>query len=170
MIPAAKAKSRGRPKTGRAIPPAERARRYRARLRVRGIRLRAVRTHDAMLAQVRFAHDTYLTPGEQEVLRRFCSRLDRLPHVPSRVAVFGSRARGDSDEFSDLDVAVFLDVPRDATTESGLSALAEQASRPYRAGSIGIFLRPVTLCDASDAAFIASIEGEMETIWTAPKS
>ena len=164
------ARPRGRPITGRAVPAAERARRYRARLRARGVRIKAVRTTDRSIARVRFARDTVLSPGEQDVLRRFCARLEELPRIPLAVAVFGSRARGDSNELSDLDVAVFLDVARDPATESRLSSFAELASRPYRSGRYGIFLRPVTLCERTDAAFVASIRPEMELIWIAPKS
>jgi hypothetical protein len=162
-------KPRGRPRTGRAIPAAERARRYRVRLRERGIRIKAAHTSHPILAQVRFSRDTFLTPGEQDVLRRFCARLGDLPRLPQRVAVFGSRARGDSHTDSDLDVAVFLDVARDRETEAQLSIAAELAARPYRAGGYGIYLRPVPLCESADAAFIEGIRPEMETIWTAPK-
>lgn len=162
-------RKRGRPATGRALPAAERARRYRARLRARGVRVRAVRALDPLLARVHFASDTFLTPGEQDVLRRFCAGLRKLPRLAQRVAVFGSRARGGSDERSDLDVAVYFDGGRDRETESRLSWIAGEAARGYRVGGCGIYLRPVPLYGRTDAAFAAAIEGEAQTIWTAPK-
>lgn len=124
---------------------------------------------DPMLEAVRFAPGTLLTPGEQDVLRRFCAGLTGLPRLPQRVAVFGSRARGGSDEHSDLDVAVYFGGERDRATESQLSAIAQEASRRYRSGQYGIFLRPVPLYRASDAAFASAIQGEAQTVWIAPK-
>lgn len=150
------------------MPAAERARRYRARLRVRGIRVRAVRTRDPLLARVRFARDTFLTPGEQDVLRRFCAKMRELPRLPQRVAVFGSRARGDSHAQSDLDVAVLVDAPRDPAFESALSAIALAAQRPYWLGEYGILLRPVPFYAGERTALLEAIEGEMEVVWTRP--
>lgn len=148
---------------------AERARRYRARLRARGMRLKSVMWRDPVLEAVRFEQDTLLTPGEQDALRRFCAGFRKLARLPQRAAVFGSRARGGSDERSDLDVAVFLGAARDREAESGLSALAEEATRRYRSARYGIFLRPVPLYSRTDAALAAAIGRDMETIWTAPK-
>lgn len=148
---------------------AERARRYRARLRARGLRLKSVMRRDAVAAAVRFDPATLLTPGEQDVLRRFCAGFRKLPRLPRRAAVFGSRARGGSDERSDLDVAVYLGADRDRGAESRLSAIADEATRRYRSERYGIFLRPVALYGRTDAAFAAAIEREAQTIWTAPK-
>lgn len=161
-------KRRGRPPTGKAIPAAERARRYRARLRVRGLRVRAVRTRDPLLARVRFARDTFLTPGEQDVLRRFCAKMGQLPRLPLKVAVFGSRARGDSHARSDLDVAVLSDGPRDRSFESALSAISLAAQRPYWLGEYRIALRPVAISLGEASAFLESIRGDLEEVWTRP--
>ncbi len=49
-----------------------------------------------------------MTHTENRILARFRTALEEQYHV-SRVIVFGSRARGDADEFSDLDVVVVLD-------------------------------------------------------------
>lgn len=124
---------------------------------------------DPVLEAVRFDPDTLLSPGEQDALRRFCAGFSKLTRLPQRAAVFGSRARGGSDERSDLDVAVYFDGGRDRETESRLSWIAGEAARRYRSGHYGIFLRPVPLYGRSDAAFAAAIEPEAQTIWTAPK-
>ena len=139
------------------------------RLRARGVRLASVRKTDLLLVNLKFAKDKYLTPGEQDVLRRFCSRFCDLPRLPTRLAVFGSRARGDSDENSDLDVGVYFQDPRDRETESRLSSIAYDATRSYRSGNYGIRLRPVPLFGKADAAFAAAIEPEAQTLWTAPQ-
>jgi hypothetical protein len=147
---------------------AERARRYRTRLRARGVRLKSVMRRDPVLEAVRFGPDTLLTPGEQDVLRRFCAGLKKLPRMPRRAAVFGSRARGDSHAHSDLDVAVLVDAPRDPAFESALSAIALAAQRPYWLGEYGIWLRPVPFYAGERTALLEAIGGEMEVVWTRP--
>ena len=158
----------GRPRTGRALSAAERARRYRARLRARGLRLRSAMRRDPLLAAVRFGRATHLSPGEQDVLRRFCGEFARLPRLPAWAAVFGSRARGASQAHSDLDVAVLVDAPRDPAFESALSAIALAAQRPYWLGAYGISLRPVPVYPGESAPFLDAIRDEMEVVWTRP--
>ena len=161
-------KRRGRPPTGRALSAAERAHRYRARLRARGVRLKSVLRRDPLLEAVRFADGTALSPGEQDVLRRFCGAFGSLPQVPARAAVFGSRARGASHPHSDLDVAVLVDAPRDPAFEPALSAIALAAQRPYWFGAYGIMLRPVPFYAGERTALLEAIGGEMEVVWTRP--
>ena len=161
-------KKKGRPPTGRALTAAERARRYRARLRTRGLRLRSATRRDPLLAAVQFGRDTHLSPGEQDVLRRFCGEFARLPRLPVRAAVFGSRARGASGPHSDLDVAVVVDAPRDPAFESALSAIALAAQRPYWLGAYGILLRPVPFYAGERTALLEAIGDEMEVVWTRP--
>ena len=48
---------------------------------------------------------------EKEVLRKFAGLIEKEILEALKVIVFGSRARGDSDESSDLDVAVIFDMP-----------------------------------------------------------
>jgi hypothetical protein len=159
---------RGRPPTGRALTAAERARRYRGRLRARGVRLHSVLRRDPLLEAVRFASRTLLTPGEQDVLRRFCAGFGGLPRMPRRAAVFGSRARGDSHAQSDLDVAVLAEGSRDRSFESALSALALRAQQPYWLEGYGISLRPVVFYRGEPAAFLHAIRDDMEVVWTRP--
>ncbi len=161
-------KRRGRPPTGRALTAAERARRYRAGLRARGLRQKSVMRRDPLLEAVRFAPDSLLTPGEQDVLRRFCAGFRRLPRMPRRVAVFGSRARGGSHAHSDLDVAVMMDVPRDPAFEPVLSAIALSAQQPYWLDGYGISLRPVALYRGEPEAFLNAIRNDLEVVWTRP--
>lgn len=123
---------------------------------------------DPLLEAVRFARDTVLSPGEQDVLRRFCGAFGSLPRVPARAAVFGSRARGDSHERSDLDVAVLADGPRDRSFESALSAIALSAQRPYWLDGYGISLRPVVFYRGEPAAFLNAIRDDLEVVWKRP--
>ncbi|MEW6570527.1 MAG: nucleotidyltransferase domain-containing protein [Nitrospirota bacterium] len=48
---------------------------------------------------------------EKEVLENFSRLVEKEIPEALRIIVFGSRARGDSDEGSDLDVAVIFDIP-----------------------------------------------------------
>lgn len=147
---------------------AERMRRYRARLRARGIRIRSVMHKDSLLGAVGFRPDTLLTPGEQHVLQRFCSRFRRLPRLPARMGVFGSRAKGGASEHSDLDVAVLFCGPRDPAIERILYDIASEAGNPYRSGQYGIFLKPVPFFEDQPDHFLNSIRDELEMVWTRP--
>src|SRR4030042_155538 len=48
---------------------------------------------------------------EKEVLRNFSRLVEKEIPEALQIIVFGSRARGDSDEGSDLDIAVIFDMP-----------------------------------------------------------
>jgi predicted nucleotidyltransferase len=48
---------------------------------------------------------------EKEILKRLSSIIEKEMPEASQIIVFGSRARGGSDENSDLDVAVIIDAP-----------------------------------------------------------
>ncbi len=97
-----------------------------------------------------------------------CGGFGRLPRMPRRAAVFGSRARGGSHAQSDLDVAVLADGARDRSFESALSALALSAQQPYWIGGYGISLRPVVVYRGEPAAFLNAIRDDLEVIWTRP--
>jgi len=162
---------RGRPRSAAPVPAAERMRRYRARLRARGLRRVEVRRRDPLAAELRFAPASLLTPGEQDVLRRFCAGLRVLPELPAKVLVFGSRAQGGADERSDLDVAVLFDGGRNVAIEAALSDIALEARRPYCAGEYGIYLKPVALFGRrrgpDPLRDVVAREGE--AIWKRPK-
>jgi hypothetical protein len=85
------------------------------------------------------------------------------------VAVFGSRARGDADERSDLDVAVIVDREAEvAPAQRALGAIAAAACGDYRTGDYGIFLRPVVLHEDDRGARLLA-RGATETVWTRPR-
>jgi predicted nucleotidyltransferase len=73
-----------------------------------------------------------LSDQDRELLRRFEARVrDALPGRVARVVAFGSRARGDHDPDSDLDVAVFVQGElqrhdRDAVYRVGYRLLRER--------------------------------------------
>lgn len=123
---------------------------------------------DPLVEAVRFDRDTLLTPGEQDVLRRFCARLGKLPSLPRSVAVFGSRAKGGSHAQSDLDVAVLADGMRERSFETALSAIALGAQKPYWLGEYGISLRPVAFYRGESPAFLDAIRNDWEIVWTRP--
>ncbi|MGH9578322.1 MAG: nucleotidyltransferase domain-containing protein [Terriglobales bacterium] len=137
-------------------------------MRTRGVRVASVMRRDPVLQAVRFDPDSLLTPGEQDVLRRFCAGLAKLPRLPRSVAVFGSRAKGGSHAQSDLDVAVLMDGVRDRSHETALSAIALGAQQPYWMGQYGISLRPVPVYPGEPVAFLGAIRADLETIWTRP--
>lgn len=161
---------RGRPPSLAPLSAAERMRRYRARLRERGLARRAVLAEDPWLAGVRFGRNSLLTPAERDVLRRLCAGFSALDVPPSRVAVFGSRACGGSHAHSDLDVAVFVEGEADRGLEAALSELAGRAQAPYAEGEYAILLRPVLLREQARGALADAVRREMEVVWTRPRS
>lgn len=163
---ATSARKPGRPRSPSPLSAAERMRRYRARLRARGVR--AVREVDPLVAALSVAPETLLTPGEQDVIRRFCRGMRALERLPEEVAVFGSRARGDANERSDLDLAVTFDGERDAALESAISGIALEARKPYRSRTYGIFLRAVPFYLVEGGLPVA-IRREREVLWTRPR-
>ncbi len=163
-------RKRGRPPTGNAQSAAERMRAYRRRLREKGLVSRVVLAPDAVTAAVSFAKNSLLTPAEQDVLRRFCSGLRRLPELPLQVALFGSRAKGGSGTHSDLDVAVVMSCGRSGRIERMLVSLAHQAEAPYQEGDAGIHLRPVPVfAEDESRVFFNAIRRDMELLWTRPR-
>ena len=163
-------KPRGRPPTGFAQTAAERMRAYRRRLRERGVVLTTVTSHDPVIAAVRFARDTLLTPTEQDVVRRFCGGLRRLPELPLRVAIFGSRAKGGSGVNSDLDIVVVMPCARSGQIERTLNSIGLAAGAPYQGGDVGIYIRPVPIfVEDRPKSFFKAIRNQMEAVWTRPR-
>lgn len=56
-------------------------------------------------------HEIKLSFIEEEILNRFASLLEREMPEAVEIIVYGSRARDNSREESDLDIAIIMDVP-----------------------------------------------------------
>ena len=163
-------RKRGRPPTGSALSAAERMRAYRRRLRERGMAVKSVTIQDPVVAAARFRRESLLTPAEKDVIRRFCAGMRKLPALPERVAVFGSRAKGGAHIDSDLDLAVLISGEKSAKIDSCLAAMSAWAVEPYQENGIGIRLRPVALFSADrKRAFFKAICNDMDTVWTRPR-
>jgi len=80
-----------------------------------------------------------MTTQEAEVLSQFKAKLQKgLPL--SRLVLFGSRARGDADPDSDLDVLVILNAPVDREAEDYVNDCAWEVGLEH-----GIVVVPVTV-------------------------
>ncbi len=106
-----------------------------------------------------------LTPAEREVLRDFVAGLRaRLgASTVESIAVFGSRARGDAREDSDLDVAVKLAGGEERAAARAVHEAAADVS------SEDIHLRPIVILPRTPlrASLRASLEREGVTVYQA---
>lgn len=159
---------RGRPPTGVAQSPAERMRRYRARLLTRGARSAARSRGDPNLVAVRFRKDSLLSPSEREVIRRIVAQLHRLAEIPHRLAIFGSRAKGGSQPHSDIDLAVYMSRPS-PQLQTRILSIVQGAQAPYEQDGYAIIVRPILLSVEPSGAFYDSIRDHLETVWTKPR-
>lgn len=109
-----------------------------------------------------------LSPAEEALLARFLARL--LGTAPAgavrQVAVFGSRARGDSNEFSDLDVAVIA--APDADRRRLVDLVADAAAEAeFDVDGFELMLSPVVVPDGPPRGLRASIAREGIPLWPA---
>jgi predicted nucleotidyltransferase len=108
----------------------------------------------------------FLTPAEDRLIERFLELLQqRLPDGALRgVTLFGSRARGDSNEHSDLNVAVEMwpELAQPAARRLVVDA-AHDAMRERDAFAVG--LSPVLVTPGQGGALGAALEGEGERLW-----
>jgi transcriptional regulator with XRE-family HTH domain len=104
-----------------------------------------------------------ITPFERDLLCKLVSQLSDIPEV-RRILLFGSRARGSSNEHSDLDVAVVIDTldpsSRAAVEEAKWRALPEDAF---------LYANVVTIPAeqlSADTSFSRALNDEGIEIWT----
>ncbi|MBW2067175.1 MAG: nucleotidyltransferase domain-containing protein [Deltaproteobacteria bacterium] len=110
-----------------------------------------------------FLETIRLSPFEKELLRKLVSQLSNIAEV-RRVLVFGSRARGYSNEHSDLDIVVVTDpmdpVSRASVEKAKWEALPEDAF---------LYANVITITEnqlAADTVFSRTLSKEGIEIWT----
>jgi predicted nucleotidyltransferase len=104
-----------------------------------------------------------LTPFERDLLRSLVSQLTNIPTV-RRILLFGSRARGLSDEHSDLDVAVVIE-----TIDPPSMAAVEEAKWEALPEDAFLYANVVTISAdqlTADTAFSRSLNKEGVELWT----
>ncbi len=83
-----------------------------------------------------------MTEPEKAILGRFKREVSKRLSL-NRIILFGSRARGDADEFSDMDVLVILDEPANRAAREYVSRVAWEVGFEQ-----GIMVVPVTVSRA----------------------
>lgn len=81
-----------------------------------------------------------LTPLEQHIVQRIAQHAARQP-AALRLWVFGSRARGDSDEASDLDLAIEFDAAESPALRTWIDEVRRDVEEPllgYRPGLVDL--------------------------------
>ena len=78
-----------------------------------------------------------MSGSEKAILQRFRALVSERLRL-HKMILFGSRARGDADEFSDMDVVVILDDQPDATAKDHVSDCAWEAGFEH-----GVVIVPV---------------------------
>ena len=104
-----------------------------------------------------------LSPFERDFLRKLVSQLSNIPKV-RRILLFGSRARGLSNEHSDLDVAVVTD-----TMDPASRAAVEEAKWEALPDDSFLYANVITIPAeqlAADTAFSRGLNEEGIELWT----
>jgi predicted nucleotidyltransferase len=108
----------------------------------------------------------FLTPAEDRLIDRFLDLLvQRLPEGALRcVTLFGSRARGDSNEHSDLNVAVEV---RPGLAQPAARRLVVDAAHDamLERDAFVLGLSPVVITPGQGAAFGGALAREGERLW-----
>jgi len=106
------------------------------------------------------------TPGERLLLNAFVASSRRLSDrgAIERILVFGSRARGEGDEESDLDLAVLVSGSAPRSLDRELVALAETVQEGWEDLP---HLRPITIRagDRTNPALLNVIDREGIVLW-----
>jgi hypothetical protein len=107
------------------------------------------------------------TPLEQDIIRRLATDLAGAGIPARRLRIFGSRARGRSDEHSDLDIAVDLGSPRDPGLARRVRDLGFSLSVRPEGGGPGLRVQLLPLFEGEELTPLArTIAREAETVWT----
>ena len=106
------------------------------------------------------------TPGERRLLEAFVAGSRELTDgaLIERVVVFGSRARGEGDEDSDLDLAVFLSPRAPPSLERDLIELAETLQEGWE-DLPHLRLVSIRMGDRTRPALLHAIEMEGIVLW-----
>ena len=112
------------------------------------------------------AMSTY-TPLETDIIRRLAEALVEAGIPACSLRVFGSRARGHSDEHSDLDIAVALRAPPDPMLTRRILDLGRALSVPPEPGAPGLRVQTVPFFEGEEWSPLArAIAPDAETVWT----
>ena len=107
-----------------------------------------------------------LTPLENALVADFAGRVRAAAGARlARIAVFGSRVRGDSRADSDLDVAVFLDGNEDRALRDRVYDAAAQAASALEGGDPALLQPAVIFAGSARTRFVETVEREGRT-WT----
>ena len=107
------------------------------------------------------------SPMEDQIIRRLTASLV-VGQVPVRsIRIFGSRARGHSNEGSDLDIVVELASPPDSALSRRVMELGRALSVVSDDGGWGLRVQAVPLFEGEEQGPLArAIARDAETVWT----
>ena len=123
-------------------------------------------TRSSLFAPINCTVGAPFTPGEQHVLATFVANsLHRLGSAAiERILVFGSRARGEGGEDSDLDIAVFVSSDAHRSIARDLTDIAESTQEGWEDLP---YLRPIVIRDgdATSRRLLDDITQEGIELW-----
>jgi len=105
---------------------------------------------------------------EEEILKLLSSIIDKELPKATKLLLFGSRARGESGEDSDLDLAVVVDLPViDKAFWDRLWAIKWRVLELLDSEEFPLSLIPITLTDfrTGDSGIIREIKREGIVVW-----
>lgn len=105
-----------------------------------------------------------LTPLEQRIVRQLAQLAQRQP-AATRVWVFGSRARGDSHEESDLDLAVEFGTAETAELRAWLDGVRRELEEPLLGQHSGFIDLLGLYAGDPDHRLAQQVRAEGRVIW-----